>query len=240
MRFIGLISFLLLLARTAYNQDSTTVKSNPSTDSLSPPPAVATPKDTTPKAAKPAHWDSAASLDKMVVTGTRTLRSIKDNPAAVFVVTKEQIEASPANNVSDILLYQPGLQVQRSVGMGEGVPTNINLRGVPAATAGARTLILVDGIPTNAAGTPFLILNEVPLESIERVEVVEGPYSGLYGPNAFGGVVNIITKNPTPGIHGALSAGGLPGFYDVGGEGSLSLGRFSLLVNAAARGIDNW
>jgi outer membrane cobalamin receptor len=196
--------------------------------------------DTISKSAPAARWDSAASLDKMVVTGTRTQRSIKDNPGTVFVVSREQIASSPANNVSDILLYQPGLIVQRSVGMGEGVPTNINLRGVPPATAASRTLILVDGIPTNAVGTPFLILNEIPMESIDRVEIVEGPYSGLYGPNALGGVVNIITRNPAPGWHGAVSGGGFPGFYDVDGEGSMSLGRFSLLVNAAARGIDNW
>jgi|WetSurMetagenome_2_1015567.scaffolds.fasta_scaffold00055_58 outer membrane cobalamin receptor len=198
------------------------------------------PADSVSNAVSSARRDSVALLDRMVVTGTRTLRSIKDNPASVFVVPRERIEASPANNISDILLYQPGLQVQRSVGMGEGVSTNINLRGVPAATAGSRTLILVDGIPTNAAGTPFLILNEVPLESIERVEVVEGPYSGLYGPNAFGGVVNIITKTPSPGWHGGVSASGWDDFYDVDGECGVSKGRFSLLVNAAARGIDNW
>ena len=188
----------------------------------------------------PARFDSAASLDKMVITGTRTARSIKDNPAAVSVITRQQIESSPATNVSDLLLYEPGLMVQRSVGMGEGVPTNVNMRGVPAATAASRTLILVDGIPTNAAGTPFLILNEIPLQSIERIEVVQGPYSSLYGPNAFGGVVNIVTKNPGPGFHGQLEGSGTAGYYDCEGEGTATLGRFSLLVNASARGVDNW
>ncbi len=236
MRFGGFISFLLLLATIAYNQDSTIVNVRPRTDSLS-----SSPADTISKAAKPAHWDSAASLDKMVVTGTRTPRSIKDNPAAVFVVTegadrsvaREQRERHPA--------LPAGAAGAAVGGHGRRGPHEHQ----PARRAGrhrrsARTLILVDGIPTNAAGTPFLILNEVPLESIERVEVVEGPYSGLYGPNAFGGVVNIITRNPSPGIHGSVSGGGYLGFYDVDGEGSVSLGRFSLLVNAAARGIDNW
>ncbi len=201
---------------------------------------VYVPPDTLRAAAHSSRWDSAASLDKMVITGTRTLRSVKDNPSAVFVIPREQLEASPANNVSDALLYQPGIVVQRSVGMGEGVPTSINLRGVPPATAASRTLILVDGIPTNAAGTPFLILNEIPLESIDRIEVVEGPYSGLYGPNAFGGVVNIITRNPAPGLHGEISGAGISGYYDCDGQASVAVGRFSLLVNAAARGIDNW
>jgi iron complex outermembrane receptor protein len=184
--------------------------------------------------------DSAATVDKMVVTGTRTLRSTKDNPANVSVITRERIESSAATNVTDLLLYEPGVLVRRQAGMGEGVPSDISMRGVPGATAAARTLILVDGIPTNAAGTPFLIINEVPMESIERIEVVRGPYSNLYGPNAFGGVVNIITKNPQKGLHGGINGSGYNNFYDADAQASGALGRFSFLVNGAARGIVNY
>jgi outer membrane cobalamin receptor len=197
-------------------------------------------QDTLPKKRKPILWDSTATVDKMVVTGTRTQRSIKDNPANVTVITHERIESSPATNVTDLLLYEPGVLVRRQVGMGEGVPSDISMRGVPGATAAARTLILVDGIPTNAAGTPFLIINEIPMESIERIEVVRGPYSNLYGPNAFGGVINIITKTPQKGLHGGITGGGYSDFYDGDAQVSAALGRFSFLVNGAARGIVNY
>jgi len=67
---------------------------------------------------------------------------------------------------------------------------------------------LVDGIPTNLSGAPFLIMNEVPLDAIERVEIVRGPFSSLYGANAFGGVINIITREASgkPRIRGNIEA----------------------------------
>jgi outer membrane cobalamin receptor len=190
--------------------------------------------------AQPAATDSFAQFDKVVVTGTRTRRSIKETPANITVITREQIESSAATNVGDLLLYEPGIIVKRPVGMGEGVPSDIDMRGVPGATAATRTLVLVDGIPTNAAGTPFLIINEVPMESVERVEIVRGPYSNLYGPNAFGGVVNIITRNPGPGIHGDVSCGGYKNFYDVDANAGASAGRVSFLADGSLRGIVNY
>lgn len=138
--------------------------------------------------------DTIHTLDKVVVTATRTRRRISETPASVSVITNREIDLSPAKNIDDLLAKQTGIQMKRSVGMGEGVPSDIIIRGIPGAMMTSRTLILIDGVPTNASGTPFIILNEVPLEQIERVEVVRGPYSSLYGANAFGGVVNIITK----------------------------------------------
>lgn len=133
-------------------------------------------------------------LDKMVVTATRTKRRMSETPASVSVIDAKKIVSSPAKNVDDLLQYETGVQVKRVVGIGEGVPMDIIIRGIPGGLVAARTLILVDGFPTNAAGTPFLILNEVPMHAIERVEVVRGPYSALYGANALGGVINIITR----------------------------------------------
>lgn len=201
---------------------------------------TASAKDTLSEKKKPTLRDSAATVDKMVVTGTRTRRSIKDNPANVTVITREHIEVAPGENVSDMLLYEPGVLVKRPVGMGEGVPSDIIMRGVPGATAATRTLILVDGIPTNAAGTPFLILNEVPMEAVEQVEVVRGSYSNLYGPNAFGGVVNIITKNPEKGVHGGANGAGYLNFYDVNADANGGIGRFSFLADGNVRGTPNY
>jgi Outer membrane receptor for ferrienterochelin and colicins len=141
-----------------------------------------------------ANVDSLVNLDKMVVTASRTSRLMSETPTSVSVISKEMISVSPAKTVEDLLLTQMGVQVKRAVSIGEGIPSDIIFRGIPGSLAATRTLILVDGIPTNASGTPFLIINEIPLEAIERIEIVRGPYSSLYGANAFGGVVNILTK----------------------------------------------
>ncbi|HLV32534.1 MAG TPA: TonB-dependent receptor [Chitinispirillaceae bacterium] len=133
-------------------------------------------------------------LQKMVVTATKTSRKTSELPVNVTIISKEMISSSPAKNIDDLLQYEAGVQVKRAVGMGEGVPMDIIMRGIPGTAASARTLILVDGIPTNVSGTPFLILNEIPIEAVERIEVVRGPFSSLYGANAFGGVINIITE----------------------------------------------
>lgn len=184
--------------------------------------------------------DSILPQDKMVITGTRTKRLLEDNPSNVSLITNERINSAPLTNISDVLLSEPSVIVRRSVGMAEGIPSDISMRGVPGAVAATRTLVLVDGIPTNAAGTPFLILNEIPIESIDRVEIVRGPYSNLYGPNAFGGVVNIITKKPQNGIHAGFSLGGYNNFYDFDSKGEVTYKKFSMLINGSIRGIGNY
>lgn len=148
--------------------------------------------------------DTIATLDKMVVTATRTNRLMSQTPASVSVISQEEIEISPAKNIDDLIMTETGVQVKRVVGIGEGVPSDIIIRGIPGSFGSSRTLILVDGIPTNASGTPFLILNEIPLEAIKSIEIVRGPFSSLYGANAFGGAVNILTQKGygKPGLKG--------------------------------------
>ncbi len=153
--------------------------------------------------------DSVVSLDKVIVTATRTKRLMSETPASVSVISEDEIAISPAKNIDDMLQYETGVQVKRVVGMGEGIPSDIIIRGIPGALSATRTLILVDGIPTNASGTPYLIINEIPLAAIKSVEIVRGPYSSLYGANAFGGVVNIRTKEGygKPGFGVSLESG---------------------------------
>lgn len=139
--------------------------------------------------------DSLKTLDRVVITASRTKRLLSETPASVSIIDKDEIDASPAKNIDDLLMTEMGIQVKRVAGMGEGIPSDIIIRGIPGGFGANRTLVLIDGIPTNASGTPFLILNEIPMDIIKRVEIVRGPYSSLYGANAFGGVVNIITED---------------------------------------------
>jgi outer membrane cobalamin receptor len=154
----------------------------------------------------PKKSDSIETLDKIVVTASRTKRLMSETPVSVSVITKSAIASSSAKTIEDLLITQTSVQAKRSVAIGEGIPSDIIIRGIPGSLVAPRTLVLVDGIPTNASGTPFLIVNEIPMEAIERIEIVRGPYSSLYGANAFGGVINIITRDGYGKANGSINS----------------------------------
>lgn len=153
----------------------------------------------------------AFKLGQVVVTATRSEVSAWDVPASISIVENEDIKLSPFEKTEDILRSVPGVEV----GMHYGVHTiagtrPVNIRGVGGY--GDRTLVLVDGIPQNNANNGWVEWSQIPLGNIERIEVVKGPFSALYGSNAMGGVINVITKKPTEeretiieGKYGSLS-----------------------------------
>ena len=75
------------------------------------------------------------SLDRMVVSATRTRRLMSETPASVTVISRKEIETSPAKDINDLIANKTGVQVRRFVGMGEGVPSDIIMRGIPGALA---------------------------------------------------------------------------------------------------------
>lgn len=182
-----------------------------------------------------------SELDQMVVTATRSTQAVDALSASVDIIDAKTIALSPAKNLDDLLQSRTGLGVRRSAGIGEGVPADISIRGIPGALAAARVLILVDGLPTNTAGTPFLILNEIPVAAIERVEIVHGPFSSLYGANAFSGVINVITRKPHKPRELSVAADVLPPAY---GDATLWAGiaseKLSMSLAGGIRGIDNY
>lgn len=142
-------------------------------------------------AAAPAHAsDQATELGNIVVTAASREQALKDAPASITVVTREALEQRPLNDLSNVLGGVEGVTLSRS---GNGVPT-VQLRGLGSAY----TLILVDGKRVNSTNAVFrgndYDLGWVPVADIERIEVVRGPMSSLYGSDAIGGVINIITR----------------------------------------------
>lgn len=128
-------------------------------------------------------------LETIVVTATRIPRSLRDVGISVSVVTREEIEGVHAQNVGDALKEVAGVKVDTYGSM--GAASCITLRG----STDQQVLVLVDGRPVNLPSLGTADLSMYPVDNIERIEVIRGPASVLYGANALAGVVNIITKD---------------------------------------------
>lgn len=136
-------------------------------------------------------------LEQVVVTATRTESKMKDVPASVSIVTAKEIKESGANSIADVLKKVSGLFVVDLYG--NGTDTRIGLRGFQGVDANQNVQIQVDGITVNDQGQYVnMILGNINLDSIEKIEIVRGPASALYGSNSIGGVINVITKKGSP------------------------------------------
>jgi len=157
-------------------------------------------------AAQPAD-DAAEFLrtESAVVSASRLARAINRAPATVYVVTGRQLRESGAQTLWEGLRGVPGLDVMTS----RTLQGEVNIRGLNQPFNN-RTLVLLDG-KTVLNGFYETVIWEtlpIPLEEIDRVEIVAGPVSALYGPNAYSGVINIITKRPEAVGRAAVSVSG--------------------------------
>lgn len=153
--------------------------------------------------AAPAAAQTAAAGPDVVVSAARVPLPAREAGSAITVLTEEDLENRQVRFVGDVLRDIPGVAVSRSGGI--GALTQIRIRGAEAN----QTLVLIDGIemnnPASSSETDFQnILNA----EIARIEVLRGPQSALYGSDAIGGVVNIITKRPGRGWSGTVRGEG--------------------------------
>ena len=168
---------------------------------------------------------SALTMQEIVVTGTRTEEFVNRIPANVTVIDRARIEDSNAKNISDILRSEEGIVVRDLIGNGK--TAIVDLRGFGEAAA-SNTLVLLDGRRVNAVDLSGTDWTQIPLEQVERIEIIRGTGSVLYGDNAVGGVINIITR--TPSEKWAFSAGSTLGSYSrnmdqfsiSGGQGKIA------------------
>ncbi len=135
-------------------------------------------------------------LDPLVVSATRTERSLEDLPVSVSVLSREEIDRSPGRTVDELLRQIPGIQIPLD-NSSTVFPLNpsIAMRGIGIGDTATRSLVLVDGIPVNGAFFGNVFWNKIPKRYIERIEIVRGSSASLYGSYAMGGVVNIITRS---------------------------------------------
>ncbi len=161
--------------------------------------------------------DDARDLDNVVVTATRTATTADDALAAVEVIDRKDIERSAARSLPELLRGRAGVTLVNQGGLGK--LSTLFLRG----TESDHTLFLVDGVRVGSATSGLTSLQDIPLEQIERIEIVRGPRSSLYGADAIGGVIQVFTRR------GANAAG-------VRGRARIAAGSHGL--REASAGID--
>jgi iron complex outermembrane receptor protein len=189
-------------------------------------------------------------LSSVVVSATRTQVEAAKVASTVNVLTPEQVRQSPARESQDLLREIPAVELPRTSSLVGGTAQIVSIRGVDEG----RTAVLSDGIPINDAWGEWIDWGRVPKAMLDRVEVVEGGQSSLYGNGAMGGLISFFTRPLAPGAmqaqvdggsrdarHGYLAAG-LPVFgalsANVSGDYQEG-GGYTLINNPIAGSIDN-
>ena len=154
-------------------------------------------------------YEQALKLPNTVVTASRTAQDSKETTAAVTVFTRDDIERLQPVNVADLLSRVPGVQIVQSGGRGSS--TSVMIRG----TSNAQSLVLVDGVRVGSASLGGASLQHLNLEQIERIEVLRGARSAVYGSDAIGGVIQIFTRRGSEGLQGRVRvAAGNKGLWE--------------------------
>lgn len=168
----------------------------------------------------------------LVVTPSRMAESLDDSLAAVSVITRTDIELSVAEDLYELLRLQPGIDIVRSGGAGS--QTSIFMRG----SNSNHILVLIDGIRVSSANTGAYVWEQLPLNQIERVEIVRGPRGSLYGSDSIGGVIQVFTRsNPDPYARvtgGSYGTAEFEGGFGFRGENT------QISINAGYRDVDGF
>lgn len=178
--------------------------------------------------------EPAAQAEEVVITGTKTRRLVKETPVKTEVVTRKDIERTGAINLVEALAHKTGVRVDNQCSICNA--TAIKLSGLP----GRYTLMLIDGIPIfSSLGQTYGLMN-IEAAQIERVEIVKGANSVLYGTDAIGGVVNIITRKPGKRNFATLSSQyGSYNSYRLSGAASVSREDLATLITMSHSSHDS-
>lgn len=143
-----------------------------------------------------------ATTEPIIVTGAGLSTPLEDSPSSVSVLTEQELIDGQYRNASAALRQIPGVDVVQSGGLGGN--SSIFIRGGNSE----HTLVLLDGIELNNPATTNRAFNlaNLTLENIERIEVIRGPQSTIYGSDAMGGVINLVSKRAKQGVHTSLSS----------------------------------
>ena len=147
----------------------------------------------------------AIEAPALIVTASKKQQTIQDSPVSVAIMSEKEIQRRNSSNLQDIITFVPGVYL---------INNQLNIRGSTGYSqgAGSRVLVLLDGVPFITGDSGTINWDAIPVTEVERIEVIKSAGSALYGSNALGGVLNIITRDPgrTPQTRVRTSWG----FYD--------------------------
>ena len=182
--------------------------------------------------------EDEVTLEGMVVTATRDAEEVRKVAANVTVITQEGIAQSNAQNVVDLLKDQVDVVVRDFYGNGKAA--SVDIRGF-GETGNLNVLVLVDGRRVNDIDLSGVDWTQIPIDQVERIEIVRGSGSVLYGDNAMGGVVNIITKRPEKAFTAqAEGVAGSYGYYKGTASAGGTWGPLSAIISANYQDTDGY
>ncbi len=175
-------------------------------------------------------------LEEIIVTASRSEQNLDLAPSASSIVTREEIEKFNIQTLDEALRFETNAYHRNGMGM---LMTSkpVTLRGVPGER---RTLIMLNGIPLNSGFNGAVEWNNISMNNVQRIEITRGSGSSLYGGNAMGGIINIITKSPDQLEANAHIGYGDQGTYKMGASVSNKKNRFSFMVGAETQGTDGY
>jgi len=141
-----------------------------------------------------AYAAGTSTLDEVIVTATRTPQQQESVIADVSVINAEEIKRGGQSTLIELLQRQPGIEITNNGGAGK--TSGVFMRG----TNTGHTLVLIDGVRVQSATAGTTTLENIPIQQIDRIEIVRGPLTSLYGQDAIGGVIQIFTKKGVDGF----------------------------------------
>ncbi len=180
--------------------------------------------------------EAEVKLNQVVVTATKTEKNPQDVTQSVTVITADEIKKSGAATAAEVIERTAGVQVNSNGPLGS--TSHINIRGANSE----QVLVLLDGRRLNSASDGGFDMSDlpVPLDEIERIEIVRGPSSALYGADAVGGIVNIITKKPAAAVTSVNGAAGSHGYESLALINSNKLDKFYYTLSAGREKSDGF
>ncbi|MEP7346578.1 MAG: TonB-dependent receptor [Gemmatimonadaceae bacterium] len=172
-------------------------------------------------------------LSAVIVTAARREQRLADAVVETELIGRNEIEESGAGDLAAVLARRTGMELDGGIPAGAGV----QIRGMDSR----RVLVLLDGQPVAGRINGNFDLSRLPVGAVERIEIVKGPQSTLYGSEAMGGVINIVTRRAPVDVPfvGSLSmTGGSSGRRDAAGEVGIRRGALGFLVNGGRRAIE--
>lgn len=181
----------------------------------------------------------AASIEPVVVSAARTAQSAVTIPASITVISRDDIDASGAANISELLRGHGGVQIRDLYG--DGSKARVSMRGFSGGNAAANALIMVDGRRLNTTDLGGADLNSISLADVQQVEIIQGSAGSLFGDQAVGGVINVITRQGRA-EHIDVEAG--IGSYNAqtlsASMGTRMANGFGISVSGESRNSDNY